>query len=76
MDRRAKKLRQRGKSRYRPAADRSCSNKRAHKTQAEAQVVVDQIVKRRVFILGLGAPSAYRCGRCDYWHLGSAGTDC
>ena len=28
-------------------------------------------MKRRVFILGLGAPSTYRCGRCGYWHLGS-----
>ena len=39
---------------------------------SEAQVVVDQIKARRVFILGLGAPSTYRCGRCGYWHHGSA----
>ena len=60
------------KRRYRPVVDRGCSKKKAHKTQAEAQVVVDQIKARRVFILGLGAPSTYRCGRCGYWHLGSA----
>ena len=35
---------------------------------SEVQVVVDQIKARRVFILGLGAPSTYRCGRCGYWH--------
>ena len=58
---RGKKPRQR-KRRYRPVVDRGCSNKKAHKTQAEAQVVVDQIKARRVFILGLGAPSTYRCG--------------
>ena len=39
---------------------------------SEAQVVVDHIKARRVFILGLGAPSTYRCGRCGYWHHGSA----
>ena len=74
LRRRRKKPRQgsRGKSRYRPVVDRGCSKKKAHKTQAEAQVVVDQIKARRVFILGLGAPSTYRCGRCGYWHLGSA----
>ena len=73
LRRRGKKPRQgsRGKRRYRPVVDRGCSKKKAHKTQAEAQVVVDQIKARRVFILGLGAPSTYRCGRCDYWHLGA-----
>ena len=60
------------KRRYRPAADRSCSNKKAHKTQAEAQVVVEAILQRRGYILGQGAPGTYRCGRCGYWHLGSA----
>ena len=71
LRRRGKKPRQR-KRRYRPVVDRGCSKKKAHKTQAEAQVVVDQIKARRVFILGLGAPSTYRCGRCGYWHHGSA----
>ena len=71
MKARGKKPRQR-KRRYRPVVDRGCSNKKAHKTQAEAQVVVDHIKARRVFILGLGAPSTYRCGRCGYWHHGSA----
>ena len=69
--RRGKKPRQR-KRRYRPVVDRGCSKKKAHKTQAEAQVVVDQIKARRVFILGLGAPSTDHCGRCGYWHHGSA----
>ena len=71
MKARGKKPRQR-KRRYRPVVDRGCSNKKAHKTQAEAQVVIDHIKARRVFILGLGAPSTDRCGRCGYWHHGSA----
>ena len=37
-----KKPRQRGK-RYRPVVDRGCSGKKAHKTRASAQLVVDQI---------------------------------
>ena len=52
------------KRRYPPVVDRGCSKKKAHKTQAEAQVVVDELLRRRVYILGLGAPSTYRCGRC------------
>ena len=55
-----------------PSLTEDVRRKKAHKTQAEAQVVVDQIKARRVFILGLGAPSTYRCGRCGYWHHGSA----
>ena len=48
LRRRGKKPRQgsRGKRRYRPVVDRGCSKKKAHKTQAEAQVVVDQIKAR------------------------------
>ena len=65
------KPRQRRK-RFSPVADRGCSRKVSHSTRVEAQAVVDAILQRRVYILGMGAPTAYRCGRCGYWHHGSA----
>ena len=55
---------------YRPHANRGCSSKQAFKSQAQAQAQVDAILQRRVYILGIGAPMAYQCSRCGYWHHG------
>ena len=51
---------------YRPHANRGCSSKQAFKAQAQVEV----ILQRQVYILGIGAPKAYQCSRCGYWHHG------
>ena len=52
---------------------RMCTLKEQFKSEEEAQVEVDRIKRRVVYINGVGPRGelgAYRCRRCPYWHIG------
>lgn len=70
---REKRKLRRGTARSSTPQQRSCTRKSKYPDRASANAVVRKIMNETVHIGGVGVNgllNAYRCRRCDHWHVG------